>query len=82
MVQLPPLGTQTPSVRQRKAPLPSGTQGTLLQQSAAEAQTSPRSWHSPTPRQRGTPKASSLHMSALGVSGPQQSERAEELLQA
>ena len=80
MVQLPPLGTHAPSSRQRRVPLSSGTQGTLSQQSAAEAQISPRGLHSPTPRQRGTPSASSLHISDLGVSGPQQSERADELL--
>ena len=83
IVQLPPDGTQfPPPSKQRSAPLSSGTHGTWLQQSAAEAHTSPAAWQSPTPKQRGTPKASSLHINDLGVSGPQQSERAEELLQA
>jgi hypothetical protein len=60
----------------------SGTQGALLQQSAAAAQTSPALWQSPPAKQRGTPKASSLHIKDFGRSGPQQSERAEELVQA
>jgi hypothetical protein len=67
---------------QCKAPVSSGTHGALLQQSAAAAHTSLALWQSPPAKQRGTPKLSSLHICAFGVSGPQQSERADELVHA
>ena len=81
MVQPPPVGMQATEA-QCKAPVLSGTQGALLQQSAAAAHTSSALWQSPPARQRGTPKLSSLHISDFGRSGPQQSERADELVHA
>lgn len=86
IVHAPSPGTQLGSPppgggKQRSAPLSSGTQGALSQQSAADAQVSLAALHSPTPRQRGTPSPSSLHIMNLGVSEPQQSERADELEQ-
>jgi hypothetical protein len=66
MVHGPDCGTQLvpPSggEKHRKTPVPSGTHGTSLQQSSAEAQVSPASRHSsPRPLHRGTPSGSSWH---------------------
>jgi hypothetical protein len=67
---------------QRSAPIPSGTQGTPLQQSAADAQVSPVLRHvPPRPLQRGTPRASSWQTPEL-PGAAQQSLRAAEMLQA
>jgi hypothetical protein len=70
-------------------PLASGTQGLPPQQSVAVAQEFPDATH-PTPPsagtpvyalQRGTPKGSRTQARNFGVCGPQQSERALEMLQ-
>jgi hypothetical protein len=64
MVQAPAAGTQVepPSVTvmHRSVPCASGTHGTSLQQSSAEAQVSPACRQvSPRPLNRGTPSGSS-----------------------
>ena len=63
-------------------PLAPGTHGLPLQHSFAAEQSCPEARHEAPPSgeveyplQRGMPKPSRMHMSALGVSGPQQSDR-------
>jgi hypothetical protein len=63
MVHAPFGGTQTlplsGGTRQRKTPVPSGTQGSCSQQSIAEEQIPPAGTQAARPLQRGTPSVSS-----------------------
>ncbi len=81
MVQEAPDFSQTLEP-QRKTPSLSGTQGVLLQQSSVEAQVSPGLRQvSPRPLQRGMPSGSSWQTPPLAPRPPQQSARADEMLQ-
>jgi hypothetical protein len=81
MVQELPDFWQTPEP-QCKAPSLSGTHGKLLQQSSVDAQLSPGSRQvSPKPLQRGIPSGSSWQTPPFAPRPPQQSARAEEMLQ-
>jgi hypothetical protein len=63
MVHVPPCcthaGPPSDGTKQRRSPVPSGTHGRPLQQSAADAQVSPGFRHVPSPLHRGTPSPSS-----------------------
>jgi hypothetical protein len=68
---------------QRRTPSSSGTHGTSSQQSSLDAHCSPASMQlSPSPLQRGTPRASSWQTPPFAPKPPQQFARAEEMLQA
>lgn len=87
VVHVRPLPWQEAELQASLPPAP-GTQGWPSQQSVAVAQEFPVATH-PTPAspgtpvyalQRGTPNGSRTHASNFGVCGPQQSERALEML--
>jgi hypothetical protein len=81
IVHPPPEETQLVE-EHRSCPFASGTHGTPLQQSSADAHVSPALRQVvPRPLQRGTPSASSWHTPELPTPA-QQSLRADEMLQA
>ena len=64
---------------QRRTPVPSGMQGSWLQQSPVYEHTSPAFTHAESAWQRGTPRGSSWQAPEL-PGAPQQSLRADEML--